>query len=45
MTEIVADEIRVKILNGDFVSGTPTVAAEIADEMGVSRLMYLINGS
>ena len=38
MTEIVADEIRVRILNGDFVPGQRLVAAEIADEMGVSRM-------
>ncbi len=38
MTEIVADEIRIRILNGDFVPGQRLVAAEIADEMGVSRM-------
>ncbi len=38
MTEIVADEIRVRILNGDFIPGQRLVAAEIADEMGVSRM-------
>lgn len=38
MTEIVTDEIRVKILNGDYIPGQHLVTAEIADEMGVSRM-------
>lgn len=38
MMEIVADEIRVKILNGDYVPGQRLVTADIADEMGVSRM-------
>ena len=38
MTEIVEDEIRVRILNGDFIPGQRLVASEIADEMGVSRM-------
>ena len=38
MTEIVADEIRVKILNGDLTPGQRLVTADIADELGVSRM-------
>lgn len=38
MTEIVADELRVKILNGDLIPGQRLVTADIADEMGVSRM-------
>ena len=38
MTEIVTDELRFKILNGDFTPGQRLVAAEIADEMGFSRM-------
>ncbi len=38
MTEIVADELRVKILNGDLIPGQRLVTTDIADEMGVSRM-------
>jgi DNA-binding GntR family transcriptional regulator len=38
MTEIVADEIRVRILNGDLIPGQRLVTSDIADEMGVSRM-------
>ena len=34
MTEIVADEIRVRILNGDLIPGQRLVTADIADDDG-----------